>query len=104
LEVRLTPLAIPNAKRRGVDRDHPADVVNSVVYAACGASTEIAMDDHQTAFQDCLCSLLYQLRDDLAEFLFRLESGQMSSAQVMAGTKAELEQILVALDRGPGVS
>jgi len=60
------------------------------------------MDDQQTA-QDCLCSLLYQLRDDLAEFLFRLESGQMSSAQVMAGTKAELEQMLVALERGPGV-
>jgi hypothetical protein len=61
------------------------------------------MDDQQTA-QDCLCSLLYQLRDDLAEFLFRLESGQMSSAQVMAGTKAELEQMLVTLERGKTIS
>jgi hypothetical protein len=61
------------------------------------------MDDQQTA-QDCLCSLLYQLRDDLAEFLFRLESGQMSSAQVMAGTKAELEQMLVLLERRKTIS
>jgi hypothetical protein len=61
------------------------------------------MDDQQTA-QECLCSLLYQLRDDLAEFLFRLESGQMSSAQVMAGTKAELEQMLVTLERGKTIS
>jgi hypothetical protein len=61
------------------------------------------MDDQQTA-QECLCSLLYQLRDDLAEFLFRLESGQMSSAQVMAGTKAEMEQMLVLLERRKTIS
>lgn len=62
------------------------------------------MDEQQTAYEECLCFLLYQLRDDLAELLFRLESGRMSSDQVIAGTKAELEQMLVTLERGPGVN
>ena len=50
-----------------------------------------------------LCFVLYQLRDDLGELLFGLESGQMSREQVVAGAKAELEQVLKALndDDGP---
>jgi len=55
-------------------------------------------DEHITsASHDRLCFMLYQLRDDLAELLFGLESGQMTREQVVAGAKAELEQVLKAL-------
>jgi hypothetical protein len=60
------------------------------------------MGDEQIAShsRDCLCFTLYQLRDDLAELLFGLESGQMTREQVVAGAKAELEQALKALSDG----
>jgi hypothetical protein len=58
-------------------------------------------DEHITsASHDRLCFMLYQLRDDLAELLFGLESGQMTREQVVAGAKAELEQVLKALSDG----
>jgi exonuclease VII small subunit len=41
--------------------------------------------------------MLYQMRDDLAELLYRLESGDMPCEQVIEGAKAELEQMLRAL-------
>jgi exonuclease VII small subunit len=48
--------------------------------------------------RECLCFMLYQMRDDLAELLYRLESGAMPCEQVIAGAKAELEQMLRALE------
>ena len=58
-------------------------------------------DEHiASASRDCLCFMLCQLRDDLAELLFGLESGQMTREQVVAGAKAELEQALKALSDG----
>lgn len=55
-------------------------------------------DDHiALAPRDYLCFILYQLRDDIAELLFGLESGQMTREQVVAGAKAELEQVLKSL-------
>jgi predicted RNA-binding protein associated with RNAse of E/G family len=60
------------------------------------------MGDEQMASHspNCLCLMLYELRDDLAELLFGLESGQMTREQVVAGAKAELEQVLKALSDG----
>ena len=55
------------------------------------------IDSHS---RDCLCFTLHQLRDDLAELLFGLESGQMTREQVVAGAKSELEQVLKALSDG----
>ena len=58
------------------------------------------MGDNHTASvssRECLYLMLYQLRDDLAELLFGLESGQMTREQVVAGAKAELEHVLKAL-------
>jgi hypothetical protein len=61
-------------------------------------------DEHIASHShDCLCFILYQLRDDLAELLFGLESGQMSREQVVAGTKAELEQVFKALSDHDGL-
>lgn len=62
------------------------------------------MSEKQTATvsRDCLCFMLYQMRDDLAELLYRLESGEMPCEQVIAGAKAELEQMLRALDNDTG--
>ncbi len=58
-------------------------------------------DEHIVSVsRDCLCYTLYQLRDDLAELLFGLEFGQMTREQVVAGAKAELEQVLKALSDG----
>jgi hypothetical protein len=50
-----------------------------------------------------LSLLIYELRDDLAEFLCELESGKMTREQVVAAAKVELEQVLKALsdDKGP---
>jgi hypothetical protein len=64
------------------------------------------MDERHTAAvsRECLCFMLYQMRDDLAELLYRLESGDMPCEQVIEGAKAELEQMLRALktDAGTG--
>lgn len=45
---------------------------------------------------------LYQLRDDLAELLFGLESGRMSREQVVAVAQSELENALRALNDNNG--
>jgi hypothetical protein len=55
---------------------------------------------HGTGDSCELCLLLNQLRDDLAELHFGLESGQMTREQVVAGARAELEQALKALSDG----
>ena len=62
------------------------------------------MGDEQMASPspDRLRFMLYQLRDDLGELLFGLESGQMTHEQVVAGAKAELEQVLRALSEDDG--
>lgn len=51
---------------------------------------------------DCLSFMLYQLRDDLAELLFAMESGQIPHEQVVAKAKAELEHVLKALNEYDG--
>jgi hypothetical protein len=62
------------------------------------------MGEEQTpsASRDYLSFILYQLRDDLAELLFGLESGEMSRDQVVAGAKSELERVLKALNDDDG--
>jgi len=47
--------------------------------------------------RDQICFALYQLRDDLAELIYGLESGQMSQEQVVSGARAQLEWVLNAL-------
>jgi hypothetical protein len=55
-----------------------------------------------SACRDYLSLILYQLRDDLAELLFGLESGEMPRDQVVAAARAELERVLKALNDDDG--
>jgi len=46
---------------------------------------------------DDLCFMLYQLRDDLGELIYGLETGTSTRRQVVAAAKTHLEWVLKEL-------